>query len=146
MCLYILNKMQKKILIVSFLLMCAITGYSQHTITGKVSAQNMIPIAGSHIHIGKKTVSSNEKGSYSIKNLPNGPLNVHVSYVGYQSIDTIITLTASIVLDFKLKESTNRLNEVIVMQQKNTINKSILEQKLKLFQKKFTTSKNKANS
>jgi iron complex outermembrane receptor protein len=57
---------------------------------------------------------------------------VHVSYVGYQSIDTLITLTASIVLDFKLKESTNRLSEVIVMQQKNTINNSILEQKLKL--------------
>jgi iron complex outermembrane receptor protein len=124
--------MQKKITFLFFLLMFAISGYSQHTITGKVSAQNLIPIAGSHIHIGKKTVSSDEEGNYSIKNLPNGSLNVHVSYVGYQSIDTIITLTASIVLNFKLKESTNRLNEVVVKQQKNTINKSISEQKLKL--------------
>ena len=49
--------------------MFAISGYSQHTITGKVSAQNLIPIAGSHIHIGKKTVSSDEEGNYSIKNL-----------------------------------------------------------------------------
>lgn len=115
-----------------FLLIFCFDVQSQHSITGKVSTQPMTPIIGSHIHIGKKTVSSDEKGNYAIKNLPAGKLNVHVSYVGYQSIDTLITLTASIVLDFKLKESTNRLSEVIVMQQKNTINNSILEQKLKL--------------
>ena len=124
--------MQKKITFLFFLLMFAISGYSQHTITGKVSTQNLIPIVGSHIHIGKKTVSSDEKGNYTIKNLPSGTLNVHVSYVGYQSIDTLVVLDASIVLDFKLNESTNQLNEVVVTQQKNTINKSILEQKLKL--------------
>ena len=124
--------MQKKIMLVFFLLVFCFDVQSQHSITGKVSTQPMTPIIGSHIHIGKKTVSSDEKGNYAIKNLPAGKLNVHVSYVGYQSIDTLITLTASIVLDFKLKESTNRLSEVIVMQQKNTINNSILEQKLKL--------------
>ena len=107
--------MQKKITFLFFLLMFAISGFSQHTITGKVSAQNLIPIAGSHIHIGKKTVSSDEEGSYVIKNLPSGKLNAHISYVGYQSIDTIITLTSSISLDFRLKESTNQLNEVVVI-------------------------------
>ena len=124
--------MQKKIMLSFFLLIFCFDVQSQHSITGKVSTQPMTPIIGSHIHIGKKTVSSDEKGNYAIKNLPVGKLNVHVSYVGYQSIDTIVTLTESIVLDFKLKESTNRLSEVIVMQQKNTINNSILEQKLKL--------------
>ena len=124
--------MQKKIMLIFFLLIFCFDVQSQHSITGKVSTQLMTPIIGSHIHIGKKTVSSDEKGNFAIKNLPAGKLNVHVSYVGYQSIDTLITLTASIVLDFKLKESTNRLSEVIVMQQKNTINNSILEQKLKL--------------
>ena len=124
--------MQKKIMLIFFLLIFCFDVQSQHSITGKVSTQPMTPIIGSHIHIGKKTVSSDEKGNFAIKNLPDGKLNVHVSYVGYQSIDTLITLTASIVLDFKLKESTNRLSEVIVMQQKNTINNSILEQKLKL--------------
>ena len=119
-------------MLIFFLLIFCFDVQSQHSITGKVSTQAMTPIIGSHIHIGKKTVSSDEKGNYTIKNLPAGKLNVHVSYVGYQSIDTLITLTASIVLDFKLKESTNRLSEVIVMQQKNTINNSILEQKLKL--------------
>jgi iron complex outermembrane receptor protein len=124
--------MQKKIMLSFFLLIFCFDVQSQHSITGKVSTQAMTPIIGSHIHIGKKTVSSDEKGNYAIKNLPAGKLTVHVSFVGYQSIDTLITLTASIVLDFKLKESTNRLSEVIVMQQKNTINNSILEQKLKL--------------
>jgi iron complex outermembrane receptor protein len=124
--------MQKKIMLIFFWLIFCFDVQSQHSITGKVSTQAMTPVIGSHIHIGKKTVSSDEKGNYAIKNLPAGKLNVHVSYVGYQSIDTLITLTASIVLDFKLRESTNRLSEVIVMQQKNTINNSILEQKLKL--------------
>jgi iron complex outermembrane receptor protein len=124
--------MQKKIMLIFFWLIFCFDVQSQHSITGKVSTQAMTPVIGSHIHIGKKTVSSDEKGNYAIKNLPAGKLNVHVSYVGYQLIDTLITLTASIVLDFKLRESTNRLSEVIVMQQKNTINNSILEQKLKL--------------
>ncbi len=92
----------------------------------------MTPIGGSHIHIGKKTVSTDETGSYIIRNLPSGTYNAHVSFVGYKAIDTLITLSSSIVLHFKLKESSNQLSEVIIKQQKNTINKSISEQKLKL--------------
>jgi hypothetical protein len=59
-------------------------------------------------------------------------VNVHVSYIGYQPIDTIILLNADVTLDFKLKESINQLSDVFVKQGKNTINKSILEQKLKI--------------
>jgi iron complex outermembrane receptor protein len=124
--------MQKKIMLAFFFLIFCFGAQSQHTITGKVSTQTMIPISGSHIHIGKKTVSADETGSYIIKNLPSGTFSAHVSFVGYQSIDTLITLNSSIVLNFIMKESSNQLNEVIVKQQKNTINKSILEQKLKL--------------
>ena len=123
--------MQKKILLAFSFLIISFGVQSQYSITGKVSNQSLTPIEGSHVHIGKKTVSSDDTGSYVIKNLPAGKLNVHVSYVGYQSIDTIIYLEGSITLDFKLRESNQQLNEVVVKQQKNTINKSILEQKLK---------------
>ena len=133
--------MQKKIpLTISFLIV-SFGVQSQYSITGKVSNQSLTPIAGSHIHIGKKTVSSDDTGSYVIKNLPAGKLNVHVSYVGYQSIDTIIYLEGSITLDFKLRESNQQLNEVVVKHQKNTINKSILEQKLRKKYQSFIEKK-----
>lgn len=125
--------MQKKISLTFFLLMFAYGVQSQqHSIKGKVSTEAMIPVSGSHIHIGKKTVASDDSGNYAITNLPSGKLDVHVSYIGYQPIDTIILLNADVTLDFKLKQSINQLNDVFVKQGKNTLNKSILEQKLKI--------------
>lgn len=122
--------MQKKIPLAFSFLMISFGVQSQHKITGKVSNSSLSPISGAHVHIGKKTVSSNGEGLYVIENLPSGKLNVHVSYVGYQAIDTILNLEGSIVLNFKLLESNSQLNEVIVKQQKNTINKTIPEEKL----------------
>jgi len=125
--------MQKKISLTFFLLMFAYGVQSQqHSIKGKVSTEAMIPVSGSHIHIGKKTVASDDSGNYVITNLPSGKLDVHVSYIGYQPIDTIILLNADVTLDFKLKQSINQLSDVYVKQGKNTLNKSILEQKLKI--------------
>ena len=123
--------MQKKTTLVFFLLMFVCIMQAQHSIRGNISTNTLIPVGGSHIHIGKKTVTSDVRGNYVITNLPSGKSALHVSYVGYQPIDTLIVLSSDVTLNFILKESNNQLSEVYVKQGKNTINKSLLEQKLK---------------
>lgn len=122
--------LKKKYLIFCFLLF-SVCLFSQNTISGKITNQENIPLEGSHIHIGKKTGTTDSLGNYFIKNVSNGKVNVHVSYIGYQTIDTLVGLKDDLVLNFKLKELTLRLNEINVVHARNTINKSVLEQKIK---------------
>jgi iron complex outermembrane receptor protein len=105
--------------------------FSQNTISGKITIQENEALEGSHIHIGKKTGTTDALGNYFIKNVSSGKVKVHVSYIGYQSIDTLVGLNNDLVLNFKLKELTFRLNEINITHARNTINKSVLEQKIK---------------
>ncbi|KAB1156133.1 TonB-dependent receptor [Flavobacterium luteum] len=123
--------MLKKKYLIFCLLLFNVYLFSQNTISGKINNQENIPLEGSHIHIGKKTATSDALGNYIIKNVTNGKVKVHVSYIGYQSIDTLVGLYNDLVLNFKLKELTLRLNEINIIQSRNTINKSVLEQKIK---------------
>ncbi|CAH0334452.1 Vitamin B12 transporter BtuB [Flavobacterium sp. CECT 9288] len=111
-------------------LFCTI-GFAQSTVRGKITTTAGIPLSGSHIHIGKKTVSSDAAGNYVIKKLPLGNQKIFVSYIGFQSVDTLVTLSGDQVFDFVLKEKADDLQEVIVRQKINTLNKSLLEQKIK---------------
>ena len=123
--------MQTKIYIVfCFCLFCTLS-FAQNTVSGKITTLGGIPLSGSHIHIGKKTVSSDAAGNYVIKKLPVGNIKVFVSYVGYKSVDTLVNLSGDQVLNFTLKENADQLQEVVIRQKANTLNKSLLEQKIK---------------
>lgn len=123
--------MQKKTTLVFFFWMFVVSSYGQHSISGKITTKDKLPISGSHIHIGKKKVTSDSQGNYLVGPLPSGKLSVHISYLGFQPIDTLVVLNYNLVLDFELKESVEQLGEVMVKQGKNTLNKSVLEQKIK---------------
>jgi iron complex outermembrane receptor protein len=123
--------MQTKIFIVfCFCLFCTIS-FSQNTVSGKITSQKGMPFSGCHVHIGTKTVSSDVSGNYLIKRLPSGNVKVFVSYIGFQSVDTLVNLDGDRVLNFALKQNTSQLQEVVIRQKANTLNKSILEQKIK---------------
>jgi iron complex outermembrane receptor protein len=100
-------------------------------VSGKITTQDGIPLPGSHVHIGKKTVSSDALGNYIIKKLPAGNTKVFISYIGYQSIDTTVNLVVDQMLDFTLKVKTDQLQEVVIRQKVNKLNKSLLEQNIK---------------
>jgi iron complex outermembrane receptor protein len=106
-------------------------GFSQNTVSGKITSLGGKPLSRSHVHIGTKTISSDVSGNYLIKRLPAGSLKVFVSYIGFRSIDTLVNLTGDQVLNFVLKQNTDQLQEVVIRQKANTLNKSILEQKIK---------------
>ena len=123
--------MQTKIFIFICCCFFCVVGFAQNVVSGQITVSGGIPLAGSHIHIGKKTVSSDVSGNYTIRKLPTGNLKVFVSYVGYKSIDTLATVAGDLVLNFTLKENIDLLQEVVVRQKANTLNRSLLEQKIK---------------
>lgn len=121
--------MQNKIVILC--LVCLSSMYSQNTLNGNVVDEQDQPLSGSHIHVGSKTVTADALGKFTLNNVPNGKTKVFVSYVGYQSLDTIITISSNITLSFILRKRVEVLSEVKVKRKENTFNSSVLEQKVK---------------
>ena len=107
-------------------------GYAQNTIRGTIFSQGQKGLAGSHIHMGSKTATADADGKYEIKNLSSGTLKVFVSFVGYDPIDTLITIREDLILDFVLKSKPALLEEIIVKQSGRSLNQSVAEQKIKL--------------
>ena len=105
--------------------------YSQNLITGTVFTSDLAPVKGCHIHIGPKSTSSNPKGDYLLKDVPNGAVKLAVYCEGYQSIDSTILVNGNMKLNFQLKKKITELNQVVVKHKVNKYNKSILEHKIK---------------
>jgi iron complex outermembrane receptor protein len=124
--------MSKKNLVFFWFMLFCNSMYSQNSISGKIICQEPISFSDIHIHIGKKISNSDASGNYSAYNLPNGTTKIHISYIGYQSIDTIIELKSNLKLDFKLKLNTTKLQEIVIQQKTNSNTKSVAEQQLKL--------------
>lgn len=122
--------MSKKILVFFLFLVVCNSIYSQNTISGTILSQEQISFPDIHIHIGKKVAESDSSGNYSAKNLPFGRTKINISYVGYNSIDTIVNLNGDLKLDFKLRINTIHLHEIVVQKQVNSTTKSISEHQL----------------
>lgn len=123
--------MQKKFIVKCFILLIGVVGYSQNKIQGTIFNKDQKVLAGSHIHIGSKTVSADTNGKYEIKNIPSGSLKVFVSFIGYETIDTLVNVSDDLILDFVLKQKAALLEEIVVKQKGNFLNQSVAEQKIK---------------
>ena len=91
--------------------------HSQSTLIGKVTDLNNNPIIGADIyvpnlHIGTTT---DENGSYILKNLPNGSIKVVFAFLGFKSVVKPIQFDKKeIELNVSLEESVFNMDEVIV--------------------------------
>ena len=121
---------QKKFILYCFLMFCS-AGFAQFPVSGKIATADNLPLAGSHIHVGQKTVSSDVFGNYVVPNVSAGKIRISVSYLGYKSVDTLVVISGESVIDFYLKQNTTSLNEVSVTQNSNTHNTSVPEQKIR---------------
>lgn len=121
---------KKNLLFFLLFLFCAIS-YSQNTMSGKVSAQGLDHFTDIHLHAGQKIVPIDDFGRYTVDGLPNGSLKIHVSHVGFQSIDTIVAIKSNLILDFYLKLNTTALQEVEIVTKGSGANQSVTNQQLK---------------
>jgi iron complex outermembrane recepter protein len=105
--------------------------WSQNTITGTIMNEEKKALFGAHVHIGAKATNTDVEGNYLVQKVPNGKTKLFISYIGYQSIDTVIVVHSSMTLSFTLKKKTELLNEVKVNRKENSYNQSLVEQKVK---------------
>ncbi|WP_131537553.1 TonB-dependent receptor [Pedobacter nototheniae] len=89
---------------------------AQISISGKITDNNQKPLPGATIKLkNKKTaVLSDANGDYTISNLPAGKIVVVASYVGYQTGEKTIDLTANTIANFSLNTLTFLTDEVVV--------------------------------
>jgi len=110
----------RKISFLFFLLLLAVTGLhaqeKNRTISGNIrdAANGEDLIGASIIETGsQRGATTNSYGFYSLS-LPKGKHSLTVSYLGYQSKDTVINLISDMRLHINLNSETKQLSEVVV--------------------------------
>ncbi|PKD21665.1 hypothetical protein APR41_01380 [Salegentibacter salinarum] len=89
--------------------------YSQHlNLQGKVVDREERPLESAHVHINNRFVLANEDGLYRIGNLKRGEYRIRVSFIGFRTSDTIISLRENTVVNFKLQEDAAALEAILL--------------------------------
>ncbi|SCY60205.1 TonB-dependent receptor [Flavobacterium caeni] len=108
--------MQQRLIILTCLLLCGFGALAQFSASGTVTGTTGIALGGAHLHIGSRQIAADATGHYTVSGLAAGKVKFHVSYIGYQPIDTTVVVSGDIVLDFKLRVSVSALEEVAIQQ------------------------------
>lgn len=107
----------RTIWIVILILLFNFRGYSQDTptyqLTGKVQDKTGKPIEGVYLLINKKYIWTTENGKYRTQ-LKAGKHQIKLSVIGYKPIDTLINIEQNRVLNFKMSQAINGLDEVLL--------------------------------
>src|SRR5258708_4766898 len=108
----------KKFFITAILiLIIIINSYSQNSLSGKVAdTKDGTALIGATIAITelKTGAVSDEKGNYTIKNLPAGSFVVQVNYIGYSTLSQKVSNKGTVTQIFSLTSSIVEMNEVVV--------------------------------
>lgn len=109
-----------KFLVVPFIILLCVSqnSYSQNSISGTIiSNEDQAPLEQVEIYFPQleKGTLTNEKGIYSLGNIPIGPYKIVITYLGFQTFSKTIDINpGENVLDVSLKISAIEMEEVIV--------------------------------
>ncbi|NVK51639.1 MAG: TonB-dependent receptor [Flavobacteriaceae bacterium] len=99
------------------LLVGCVTVSAQNSLSGKVTDNNNNPLLGVDVYsteLHKGTIT-NENGTYTLNNLPNGKLKISFSFLGYKTqTKTVEFNSENKILDIVLQESVFTIDEVII--------------------------------
>jgi iron complex outermembrane receptor protein len=107
--------------------------YSQNKVSGKITNEKNEPLSGSHIHSGSNFTVSNPIGDF-LMDLPTGRNRIIVSFVGYQTFDTLVNVTDDLMLHLTLKQDIAKLAEIVIRDNNVKINATSDRQVLKIAQ------------
>ena len=102
---------------IQILLIDCINVYAQNDLSGIVKdKKNGLPISGAYIYIAdlKTGAISDDKGFYSIKNIPSGYFLVESGSIGFSQQTDHILINGKTIKHFELNIAIDELNEVIV--------------------------------
>lgn len=104
-----------KILLTALLCVCLYGGLRAQVLSGAITDEKGLPLRKAVISIPdqqKNTISS-EKGIFSLA-LPKGSYKLKISHVGYQSLDTLVSIPLTLSLKIVLYPSAKQLQEVSI--------------------------------
>lgn len=85
-------------------------------ISGRITDENGMPMAGASvvaIQAGAGVATDNE-GRFALRGLNDGTYNLRISFTGYETIDTLVVLSGTAVIDASMSEALYVAGEVIV--------------------------------
>ena len=85
-------------------------------ISGRVTDENGMPMAGASviaIQAGAGVATDNE-GRFALRGLNNGTYSLRISFTGYETLDTLVVLSGTAVIDASMREALYVAGEVIV--------------------------------
>ena len=112
-----IHQMNKIFLLLTVLTTSIIFSQKKAGIKGRILDENNMPLTGATIIINSENHGNyaDFNGYYEVLNLTKGVYQLHVSFIGYQTLSKTITVTNTIQLEnFFLKPKTNNLEEVII--------------------------------
>lgn len=110
---YVMRYCLLLVLTISVLTVQAQTG----AITGKIIDETGLGLPGASVLVkGQgRSASTDANGNFKIVGVPNGPVTLTASYIGYSSLDLNVTVKGNTVANFSLKPDAQNLNEVVVI-------------------------------
>ena len=117
--------MNKILFFITLFLLVSVNTFSQNlsqTIKGQVvDKQSLVPLPGATVILENTEpiigTITNDDGSFKIENVPVGRYPVVVKFMGYQPLtlpDILVSTGKEVVLDIKLNESIEQVDEVVV--------------------------------
>ncbi|MCP9198844.1 TonB-dependent receptor [Gramella sp. GC03-9] len=85
----------------------------KNTLSGTVESETGDALEGAYVKINGKFFWTSSNGKYTAQ-LIDGLHEVHVTMIGYESVDTVVKLDQDLQLDFKLSPSVTGLEEVLL--------------------------------
>lgn len=105
------------------LLLFGITGFAQSgQISGEIlSEDGPVPFANVYIENLRSGTTTNENGTYSLKNIPRGTHTLQISAVGYETVKKSISILPNqkLQMDFRLEISSSELLEVLIIDEQS---------------------------
>lgn len=112
-----------KYLIYLALFLFGTNGYAQSgELSGVILSENEpVPFANIYIEDLKSGTTTNEFGSYSLKNIPQGTHILQISAVGYETVKKEISIRPNqkLKIDFRLEISSSELSEVLIIDEQS---------------------------
>lgn len=107
--------MKQFLFVLLFFIIFPISTFSQQlSLEGRVVDEQNLALDGAHVHINNRFVLAGENGNYRIGNLKEGEHRISVSYIGFKTLDTVISLAEDAVVNFKLQEDTAALEAILL--------------------------------
>ncbi|MBO9675366.1 MAG: TonB-dependent receptor [Sphingobacteriaceae bacterium] len=139
---YLLKQGLLVLLVFSALMVKAQTG----SVSGKVLDETGLPLPGASVVVKGTTrsTSTDADGNFKLTGLSNGSITLSASFVGYQSLDKTVSISANTTVNFQLVPDAQKLNEVVVIgygtAEKKNLTGSITTVNAKDFQKGAITT------